>query len=121
MEAIRILLAEVPTMLREIIQSVVEGQADMSIVGAIPSRDPVIAALENTPADVVIVGLRKAEATDAFDSLLFEQPRLKLLAISGDGGSSYLYELRPHCVPLGDVSPNGLVEAIRTMASSGAR
>ncbi|MEP6732535.1 MAG: hypothetical protein ABJE10_17960 [bacterium] len=121
MERIRILLAEVPRMLSEIIESVVEGQEDMSIVGAIDTRDRVLATLETTHADVVIVGLRSAETTTALDPVLYDRPRLKLLAISGDGRSSYLYELKPYCKPLGDVSPSGLVDAIRAMAGSEAR
>jgi len=120
-EGIRILLAEVPRMLREIIESVIDGQADMSIVGTIPTRDRVVSALDTTPADVVIVGLRHAETTTALDPVLYERPRLKVLAISGDGGSSTLCELRPYRVPLGDVSPSGLVDAIRTMTATGAR
>jgi DNA-binding NarL/FixJ family response regulator len=112
-ERIRVLLAELPRMLSEIIESVIADQQDMSIVGAIDSRDRVTSALVRTPADVVIVGLRDAETTASLNRVLLEQPRLKLLAISGDERSSYLYELRPHTVSLGDISPQGLVDAIR--------
>src|SRR6185503_18399021 len=83
-DRIRVLLAELPRMLREIIESVIAGQHDMSIVGAVDTRDRVADALGLTPADVVIVGLRPGESTAALDAVLFEQPRLKLLAIRGD-------------------------------------
>jgi len=115
-ERIRILLAEVPRMLREIIESAIAGQSDMRIVGAIDTRDRVTAALDRTPADVVIVGLRGSETTATLDSVLYDRPRLKLLAIGAHGRSSFLYELRPYSVPLGDMSPGGLVDAIRASA-----
>jgi DNA-binding NarL/FixJ family response regulator len=108
-------------MLREIIESVVAGQSDMSIVGSLPTREPVIAALEKTPADVVIVGLRKAETAADLTPLLYERPRLKLLAISGDGGTTTIYELRPYSTALFDVSPTGLVDAIRAIVTAEAR
>lgn len=108
-------------MLREIIESVVADQSDMSIVGTIATREPIVAALDDARADVVIVGLRTAETTGDLASILYQRPRLKLLAISNDGGSTSLYELRPNCVPLVDVSPDGLVDAIRSAATTGAR
>ena len=120
MDRIRILLAEVPRLLREIIESVVAGQGDMSIVGVIATREPVIAALEETPADVVIVGLRNEETAADLTPILYERPRVKLLAISRDGGSTTVYELRPFSVPLIDVSPTGLVDAIRAAATTEA-
>ena len=121
MDRIRILLAEVPRMLREIIESVIAGQHDMSIVGAIDTRDRVATALGQTPADVVIVGLRTGETAATLDPMLFEQPRLKMLAIGSNGRSSSLYELRPYTIPLGDVSPQGLIDAIRTSMVAGTR
>lgn len=120
-ERIRILLAELPRMLRDIIESVIAGQSDMSIVGSVDARDRVTTALDRTPADVVIVGMRDAETTATLTPVLLAQPRLKLLAISGDERSSYLYELRPHTVPLGDVSPQGLVDAIRSAVATEVR
>jgi DNA-binding NarL/FixJ family response regulator len=120
-ERIRIFLAELPRMLREIIESAVAGQSDMSIVGSVDARERVTTALGRTPADVVIVGLHDAETTATLYPMLLEQPRLKLLAISGDARSSYLYELRPHTVPLGDVSPEALVDAIRSAVVSEVR
>ena len=121
MERIRILLAGIPRLLREIIESVVATQPDMSIVDINETRERVTAALDDTPADVVIVGLRGGETTSTLDPVLYERPQLKLLAISGDGRSSFLYELRPHRVSLGDVSPEGLVDAIRTSVGAERR
>jgi hypothetical protein len=38
------------------------------------------------------------------------------LALEGDGRSAAMYELQPHAVPLGNVSTEGLIEAIRSTA-----
>jgi hypothetical protein len=40
------------------------------------------------------------------------------MGVSADGRSACLYELRPHRVPLGDLSAQGLVEAIRERVTS---
>ena len=92
MEPIRIVLADMPRMLRETLE---EHDADFVITGADVLR----------PDDV--------------DALLEARPRMKVLAVVGDGRDAFLYELRPQKVPLGEVSPHTLLEAIR--AASWAR
>jgi DNA-binding NarL/FixJ family response regulator len=125
---IRILLAEMPRMMREIVESAVSTQADMQIIGAIEERlvergaltAAAEARVERADADVVILGLQRDDEARAYDRLLYVRPRLTLLAITGDGRGAFLYELRPHKVPIGDVSPEGLLGAIRTAARSDA-
>ena len=124
MNRIRILLAEMPRMLREIVESAVSPQPDMQIVGSTPARVVAPGAapprMVDADADVVIVGLARAEEARAYDPVLFQRPHLRILAITGDGRGAFLYELRPQAVPIGDVSPQGLVDAIRASAAAKA-
>ena len=113
MRQIRILLAEMPRMLRDIVESAVSTQDDMQVVGADAARDELDAEVRRTQPDVVIVALPRDDGAGAYDALLYERPRLKLLAVTGDGRGAFLYELRPHSAPIPDVSPGGLVAAIR--------
>ena len=90
-------------------------------VGTITGR--VTAVANGTPvagAQVAIVGLSSDTMTAMYDDVLFENPRLRLLAVTGDGRSAVTYELRPHKTPLGDASADTLLGAIRGAAPRGA-
>jgi hypothetical protein len=50
---------------------------------------------------------------------MYARPSTRVLAITLAGGRGHLYELRPHRVPLGDVSPQGLLDAIRRAPCTG--
>ncbi len=116
MTRIRILLAELPRMLQEIVQTVVAAQPDLEIAGTVDHRDLLPEAVSRTGAEVVIVGLTRGETAEGYDTLLFAHPQVKLFAVAADGRRAFLYELRPRSVPLGDVSPEELVAAIRSAA-----
>jgi hypothetical protein len=45
---------------------------------------------------------------------------VKILAVTGDGRQAVIYELRAHAIPVGEVSPQGLVKAIRTAVQASA-
>lgn len=112
LERIRILILDVPRMLREIIEEVLAGQSDMAVVGEFSSTDAVVEAVDRTHADLVIGG---AAARDRLDvaRLLATFPRLKLLLVGVDARDTELHELQPRVVPLGELSPQTLLESIR--------
>ena len=43
-------------------------------------------------------------------------PRISVLVIAASGRTAAMYELRPHRMPLGEVTPAGLIAAIRRSA-----
>lgn len=98
-----------PRILREIIEQAVADEPDMEIVdaGDVPLRE----AVESSKADFVIAGADYNFAEVA--RVLDERPRLRVLAVAGDGREAFLYELRPTRTPLGEVSPRTIVDAIR--------
>jgi DNA-binding NarL/FixJ family response regulator len=116
---IRILLAELPRMLREIVEDVVSTQADMQIVGAADSLAALPAEVARTSPDVVILALERGAAPTRLDPLLYGQPSLSIVAITEDGRGAFRYELRPQMLPVGNVSPNGLLDAIRASVRAG--
>jgi len=69
-------------------------------------------AAEDCGADSVIVDARSADRDDV-TRLLGSRPRTKVLAVGIDGSQSYLYELCPHLVRIGDVSEATLIDAVR--------
>jgi hypothetical protein len=110
-EASRIIIFNLPRLLGEIIERTVGDQPDMEIVEAVPDAT-LRAALEASGADFVIAG-PNGDVGDAND-LLAGWPSPRLLAVAGDGREGFLYELCPARRPLGEISPQTIVDAIRS-------
>jgi DNA-binding NarL/FixJ family response regulator len=115
-DRIRVLLGNMPRMLRELVGAAVTEAPDISLVGDVDAGDEIAASLDRTDADVLIVSVPDERARASFEPLLYRNPRLTLLTIGANGRSVALHELRPHTVTLGDVSPTELVAAIRESA-----
>ena len=113
LDPIRILITAMPRMLQEIIESVVSSQPDMTLTGPVRRMKSVAAAGRRVRADVVILGESQEHIGGTPWQMLNENPRLKIVTISPDGHRATRYEMRPHQVDLDDVSPEGLIHAIR--------
>ncbi len=100
-------------MLCDIIRNVVADQPDMLVVGELPHRAGLLDGVERSQASVVVLGLSDSELPVECTALLATRPQTRVLGVAADGRRAFLYELRPHRTPLGEVSPAGLVEAIR--------
>jgi DNA-binding NarL/FixJ family response regulator len=120
LERTRILLVEMPRMLCDIITDVVASQPDMVVVGELPERADLLPAVNRTRADVVVLGLPDSDLPNECGPLFDAHPRSRLLGVAADGRRAFLYELRPQRIPLGEVSPQGLLDAIRLPTRSHA-
>ena len=108
-------------MLREVIGSAISTASDMAIVGTIDDGESLTASLDRADADVLIIGTADEAAARALEPLLYERPRLTLLTVANDGRSTTVHALRPYRGVLSDVSPLGLIDAIRVSARASAR
>ena len=79
------------------------------------STEPVdvAGAMAREGAGVAIVWGSEPEPPEVFRGLLRERPRNKVLAVARDGRENFL------CVPLGELTPQGLAEAVRSSAAGG--
>lgn len=100
-------------MLSDIIRDIVKGQADMDLVGAVSDLKTLPATVVATDADVVVAGLPNADLPEDYLPLFHTKPRVRLLGVSADGRRGFLYVLRPQWSELGELSPSGLIDAIR--------
>ena len=121
MQQIRVLLASPPGMLRDIVESAVTAESDMRLVGDFGGREEsslgiaslIAEAVEAQAPDVVIVDRVDGRSMRLLDGLLYDHPRLAVLAVTRDGRGALLRVMRPHDEVIRDVSPAGLVAAIR--------
>jgi chemotaxis response regulator CheB len=104
-------------MLLDIVGEALNAQPDMEVVEADPGASLLHLAGRSRP-DVVIIG---ADDPSIASDLVMALPRLKVLAVTGTGYDASLYELRPHKVQLGEVTPRTLVEEIRRRTGEPAR
>lgn len=117
----RVLLAEIPRMLSDIVRRVLAAEPELEVVGPIHDRAGLSDAVARADAEVVIVGIESREELRAYEDLLYAHSRVTLLALQVDGRQALLYTLRPHTELLGELSPAGLIEAIRAATEARAR
>lgn len=114
MESIRVMLVGLPQMLADIVGRVLAGAPDLEVTRWVNGLEQLMDIPADERPDVVVTGLGPSQRIESFASLLRAQPNLRILALEGDGRHAVMYELQPHAVPLGDVSAEGLIDAIRS-------
>ncbi|MEU4219133.1 hypothetical protein [Actinoplanes sp. NPDC026623] len=113
MEEIRVLLTDLPRMLREILRNLLAAQPEMVVEIADEPRAPLVSAVDRTRAHVVILGQEAPAMPSRCRDLLERRPRVQVMTVSVDGRRICLYGLRPYREPLGEVEPEKLVDTIR--------
>jgi hypothetical protein len=109
----RVLVHNMPRLLRDIVEGAIVGQPDMELVaGEVPMPAP-----RSDSPDVAVVGTRDPGNTAEPLALLMEWPRSRVLMVATSGLETVLYDLRAHRTALGPMSPLTLVQAIRRAAA----
>ncbi len=111
---IRILLAGMPRMLLDMVTAILMPHPEMIVSGKMQDTTDIRTAVKTARADVVIVSEPAGCVRADHLELLYSRPHLKVLSITGDGHRFFLHELRPFRAPLGEISPESLVQAIRS-------
>jgi DNA-binding NarL/FixJ family response regulator len=114
LEPIRVLIVDLPGILRDIVRATVSRQPDMVVVGELGKAEAVRPAIESTSASVVVINSQHPAARPDGDSILGRASALKVLAVDPDARESSLHTLRPHRTALGELSPRYLLAAIRS-------
>jgi len=113
LDQIRVLLIDMAPMTKEFIRDAVAKARDIALMGELPAHAPLVRAVDDRDAHVVIFGTPTAGLPEECADLMNERPRTKVLTVERNGRSAVLYELRPVPVELGQVSPTALLDAIR--------
>lgn len=109
---IRVLVAEISGVLRDIIDTTLSAQPDIEVVTGGATR-PAVRVMSVEHPDVVVIGLGDSERSEAIEDLFGRYPHARVLGIASDGRHAFMHELRPHRVSLGELSPEQLVQVIR--------
>ena len=99
-------------MLSDIITEHVNREHDLEVVGVVSRLWDLSRDISASDVDVLIVALPDEDA-GACEVLLWSHPRLRMLTVTREGRESYLHELRPSKRRLGELSPEGVVAAVR--------
>jgi len=95
-------------LLGDIISQVVAERAPIDIVARLAPR------LQSLAPDLILIGLCQAEGDAIALSLRNALPQAKVIALSHDARHAYLHVPYRHRTTLIDLSPEALIEAIRS-------
>jgi DNA-binding NarL/FixJ family response regulator len=113
MPKIRVLIRDTPTMLRDILEQAISNQPDMEVIAEPAAPAPVE---RRASPDVIVVDVSYSDPGEGARALLFRWPTSHALMIAAHGQRVVRYELEPRGVDLGEMSPDQLVQAIRSAA-----
>jgi len=117
MRTIRVLIRDGPTMLRDILERAITDAPDMETVlePPGPTQEPVDRQPPSPRSpDVVIVGVRESGPAEDASTLLERWPGSQVLMITAHGRKAVMYRMVPQETDMGEISPDQLVEAIRS-------
>ena len=110
MAPIRILLVEIPRLMRDIVEAEVLAQPDMILVGTPATTAGLADEIHASAPDFVLIG---AEHRAAIPRVLEERPWMRVLEIEGRAAEVHLYELHPRRFDLGPMTAPELIATIR--------
>ena len=113
MDPIRVLLGEMPEMLRDILDQTFASQDDVTVVGDRESISPLRAAVGLHDADVVIVGVDRQDWVGDYVELFRDRPMLRVLAIRNNGRGAVMHELSIRRYRVTDLTPTSILAAVR--------
>jgi chemotaxis response regulator CheB len=115
MKPIRVLVANRPRLMRELVMATISDQPDIEIVGEIQEEADIGSAVERTQPDFLIVTQgRHEDLPDFCDSILRNHPQLRIIAIASDRNSTVFYwaslQVQSHQI---EASEAGVLNALR--------
>ncbi len=122
-KAIRVLVANRPRLMRELILTTFADQPDIEIVGEVGDESEISESVKKTLPDFVVIALEHPDRRPAIcDELLREHPEVRVIAVAPERNSIVYYwaSLNIHS---NDIEPSeeGILAAMRSrMVANGA-
>ena len=115
MKPTRVLVANRPRLMRELLMSTISDQPDIEIVGEIQEESEIAGIVDRTQPDFLIVALERHDRLPDFcQSILQSHPQIKIIAIAPDRNSTMFYwaSLRVQSNQI-EASEAGVLSALR--------
>ncbi len=92
MRPIRVLIANRPRLMRELVMATISEQPDIEVVGVIEDEASIAGMVEHSRPDVLIIALDRSEDRPHIcDVLLDRYPQLRILALAAESDSTICY------------------------------
>jgi AmiR/NasT family two-component response regulator len=120
--SIRVLVANRPKLMRELIISTLSDEAGLEIVGEVAEESELPQRVKETSPDVVVIALDEPGERPAIcDTLLRESPGLRIIAVAFQQNRSISYwaSFDIHSSEI-EASEQGIINAVRSVAATGA-
>jgi hypothetical protein len=84
-----------------------------SLPEALVEEPEELGAAGGTSYDVIVISLPEPDEYVEGCRMLAQFPASRIVALRGDASRAFVYEMRPHCTALGELSPKTLRDAVR--------
>jgi hypothetical protein len=111
----RVLLFAMPPLLHDIFDRLLSDVPGVQLIAG--ARDATLSGAAIAARADVVIAEESAASADEVCALLQHRPRTRALAVSHDGRTGVLYELRPQRFPIGDLSLDVVLAGIAPRAS----
>lgn len=92
MEKIKVLVANRPRLMRELVMATISDQPDIEIVGVLDDEDAILQTVELSHPEFLIIALDQSdERPHICDVLLDRFPHMRILALAAERNSSIFY------------------------------
>jgi DNA-binding NarL/FixJ family response regulator len=122
-DATRILVANRPRLMREVIMAALTGQPNIEIVGEVSDERDILEQVRTTLPDLLVIALDDSEIRPAIcDSVLREHPQLRVIAVASrkDRTLYYWASFDIHCADI-ESSAAGILGAVQNFSESAGR
>jgi DNA-binding NarL/FixJ family response regulator len=110
---VRVILADMSRMTQELIRRVLEEEPGIQVVSdASELTIPLRQLVDETDAEVLIVGSDALDLLSECRELLEDRACLRVLSVNGEGREAHLYGLRPYDVSVEEFSREFVLEVV---------
>jgi DNA-binding NarL/FixJ family response regulator len=123
MKSIRVLVANSPRLMRELVVETISDQPDIEVVGEIKEESGIETAVDQTQPDFLIVALDSGDRLpDSCQAVLQSHPKVRIIGIAADRNSTVFYwaSLRVQSNEI-EASEAGVLNALRGISQPSPR
>lgn len=114
MDRVRVLVANRPRLMREVVRTALSRHADVEIVGEVQDELEILSAIERTQAECLVIAQEEFGRPPICDFVFDRYPRMKILAVAPGSDDSVYYwvfmEIRSTRI---ETSDEGIISVLR--------